>query len=122
MQDKKKIVAISLEQDQVFLVKNVSEEEYKSLLNNQHEYERKQEQKQDDIDKKFERQEERIKELESKNLLLAKCIYDNFVDRGMIENDDKFQQMWFDYYFNGCELDLENAPLEYKTILDKVGL
>ena len=120
MQEKKKLVAISLKQDQVFLVRNVGENEYKSLLNNQHKYDSEQERKDNEINAKFEKHNARLGMLESKSLYLAKSIYDNFVDRGLIENDDKFQQMWFDYYFNSCELDLENAPQEYKIILEKV--
>lgn len=52
--------------------------------------------------------------------VLAKTIYDNFVDRGLIENDDQFQQMWFDFYFNDKELDLKNAPKDFVKIFEKI--
>ena len=121
MLENKKLVAISLEQNQVFLVKNVSEKEYKELLNKQHESESENERR--DIVHIGQHNElgNRLTKLEKKNLILAKSIYDNFVDRGLLENDDAFQKDWFDYYFNGCDLSLDNAPQEYKQILEKVG-
>jgi hypothetical protein len=52
--------------------------------------------------------------------ILAKSIYDNFVDRGLIENDDDFQQAYYDFIFSDMELDFEQAPAEFKAILNKV--
>ena len=54
-------------------------------------------------------------------LLLAKSIYDNFVDRGLIENDDQFQKDWYDYFLGDSKyINLSKAPKEYKKILEKV--
>ncbi len=53
-------------------------------------------------------------------VLFAKAIYDNFVDRGLIENDDDFQQAYYDFIFSDMELDFEQAPTEFKAILNKV--
>lgn len=121
MQEKKILVAISLEQDKLFLVKSVSEKEYKELLNKQHTSESESERR--DIIHIGQHNDlgNRLTKLEKKNLILAKSIYDNFVDRGLLENDDDFQKDWFDFYFNGCDLSLDNAPNEYKQILEKVG-
>ena len=121
MLENKKLVAISLEQDKVFLVKSVSEKEYKELLNKQYKSESENERR--DILHISQHNEigNRLTKLEKKNLILAKSIYDNFVDRGLLENDDAFQKDWFDFYFNGCDLSLDNAPQEYKQILEKVG-
>lgn len=55
------------------------------------------------------------------DLLVAKSIYDNFVDRGLINDNDKFQKDFFDYIFNDCELKIENAPNDFQAILRKVG-
>ena len=63
---------------------------------------------------------ENIAELKTKLVFLAKSIYDNFVDRGLIENDDAFQQAWYDYYFNDKELEIEQYPVEFSKILEKV--
>lgn len=121
MQDKKKLVAISYNENQVFLVKSVTENEYNKLLNNYYKFDAKQEQKEKELNCEIEHAKTRLGVLESKNILLAKSIYDNFVDRGLLENDDKFQKMWFDFYFNSCELDLSNAPQEYNVILERLG-
>ena len=61
-----------------------------------------------------------LEHLTTLQCVLAKSVYDNFVDRGLIENDDKFQQMWYDFYFNNGPINTENAPKEYKDILAKV--
>jgi hypothetical protein len=121
MLENKKLVAISLEQDQVFLVKSVSEQEYKKMLNKQHECESESERQKVIHIGQHNELGNRLTKLEKKNLILAKSIYDNFVDRGLLENDEQFQKDWFDFYFNSCELSLENAPQEYKQILEKVG-
>ena len=65
--------------------------------------------------------EKSLKHFTMLELVMAKSVYDNFVDRGLIENDDGFQQAWFDFYFNGGELPREkDAPKEYQDILRKV--
>ena len=63
----------------------------------------------------------RVAHFEKNELLLAKSIYDNFVDRGLIDNDDQFQKDWYDYFLGDSkELNLSKAPNEYKKILEKV--
>ena len=61
-------------------------------------------------------------EIHNKNRLLvwAKSIYDNFVDRGLLEDNEDFQTMWYNFYFNDGVLNIEEAPEEYKQILNKV--
>lgn len=120
MKDKCKLVAISINQNQVFLVKNVSDQEYEELLNRQHKSESESERRSCFHDGKHKTIEDRLSKVEKKNLILAKSIYDNFVDRGLIENDDYFQQMWFDFYFNDKELNNEKYPSEFSKILEKV--
>ena len=116
-----KLIAISTNgSNSISLVKSVNEQEYKKLINDQEKRLAKgeklaleHEQQHNNIDKK-------LTHYASLQCVLAKSIYDNFVDRGLIENDDQFQKMWFDFYFNNGELDLDNAPKEYKDILVKV--
>lgn len=125
MKEDKVLVAISHNEDKVLTLKNVTKDEYDRLVKKEQELEHNKEREQlvkekqfniwkNDVDYKLEKSEK-------KDLILAKSIYDNFVDRGLLENDDAFQQMWFDFYFNDAKLELENAPEEYKTILKKVG-
>lgn len=62
-----------------------------------------------------------FKELDGLKCLLAKSIYDNFVDRGLIENNDAFQKAWFDFFFNdGAKLDFYDTPYEYQKILERL--
>lgn len=124
MNSKEKYVAIAYDQNDkcVLLskVKMVNEREYNRLLNEKHENDSKKELEDYQHNENHKGIEHRLVKLEKKDLILAKSIYDNFVDRGLIENDEKFQQAWFDFYFNGCELEFE-APEEFKQIMQKVG-
>lgn len=105
-------------------VKVVSKQEYNKLTNEQSKFEQEQTKKENDYKdctaKAIENHNDRLLHLESKTLILAKSIYDNFVDRGLIENDDAFQQAWYDYYFNDKELEIEQYPVEFSKILEKV--
>lgn len=119
--ENKVLVAVSYDNDkkckQVAKVGNLTDKQYKALLNEQHEHEQKEETFKHETKECEKEHDRKFAEL---NKVLAKSIYDNFVDRGLIENDDKFQDSWFDFYFNDKELDLEKAPYEYKKILAKV--
>lgn len=116
-----KLIAISTNgSNSIALVKSVNEQEYKKLINDQEKRLAKGEklacehkEHHDSIDKD-------VKHLTVLQYVLAKSVYDNFVDRGLIENDDDFQQMWFDFYFNDNELDLTKVPQEFEKILKKV--
>ena len=121
MKDDYLLVAVSINEDKVFVVKNVSKSEYKRLLNNQEQGIREQLVKEKGFNDWSCNVVDRLDKLEKKDLLLAKSIYDNFVDRGLIESDDQFQQDYFDFIFNDKELDFDKAPIEYKKILAKVG-
>lgn len=116
-----KLVAISTNGNGVALVKNISEQEYKKLLNEQEKEKNEQELKFRALSECIDRNSQNIYKLKNRDILLAKSIYDNFVDMGLIDNDNDFQKMWFDFYFNEFELDLDKAPFEYKKILEKVG-
>ena len=98
-------------------VKNVDKNTFNELKNEQSNYEQEILKEKLDTNNKL----DFLLGLTDKLKLLAKTIYDNFVDRGFIDNDNDFQTMWYNYYFNGGELDLTNAPSEYNTILEKVG-
>ena len=105
-------------------VKVVNKQELNKLTNEQNKFDQEQktnEQKyKNNLDAEIERCKARLGWLESRALFLAKSIYDNFVDRGLIENDDAFQQAWYDYYFNDKELTIEKYPVEFSKILEKV--
>ena len=121
MKEDKLLVAISTKGHKVALLKNVTKNEYNELLNEQEKEQRKEDLEKNVVDEELTRHRKNIDALFVRDIILAKSIYDNFVDRGLLENDDAFQQMWFDFYFNDAKLELENAPEEYKKILVKVG-
>ena len=51
-------------------------------------------------------------------ILLAKTLYDNYVDRGYYDENELFQKAFYDYLFKGKELTY--APKEFLTILEKI--
>lgn len=65
--------------------------------------------------------DKRLSKQEMLNLLLAKSIYDNFVDRGLIENNEQFQNDYFNFFMNDVPFSVQNAPNDYVKILAKVG-
>ena len=116
-----KLIAISTNgSNSIALVKSVNEQEYKKLINDQEKNLAKGEKKAREHEEQHNTIDKKLTHYASLQCVLAKSIYDNFVDRGLIENDDQFQKMWFDFYFNDKELDLNNVPEEYKKILVKV--
>lgn len=113
-------VSVELNNDKtckrVFECRNLTESEYNKLLN--------EEAKSKEREKKFEEIQQRemtnlLTKLSYHDLFLAKATYDNFVDRGLIEENNEFQQAWYDFVFNGTPLD--NKPEEFVQILLKVG-
>lgn len=116
-----KLIAISTNgSNSIALVKSVNEQEYKKLINDQEKHLAKGESKAREHEQQHERINESLEHLSKHDYILAKSIYDNFVDRGLIENDDQFQKMWFDFYFNGGDIIVDKSPKEYKDILKKV--
>ena len=117
----KNCIAVSTDgSNSIALVKSVNEQEYKKLINLQAEKQAKREKQTREHEEQHNSIDKKLTHYASLQCVLAKSIYDNFVDRGLIENDDQFQKMWFDFYFNDKELDLNNVPQEYKKILIKV--
>lgn len=52
--------------------------------------------------------------------LLAKSLYDSYVNRGEFELYEKFEQDFKDYLLNGGDFPSE-LPTEYEQILNKLG-
>lgn len=102
-------------------VKVVNDRELNRLLNEQEQHKQRQLLEKEELKKRIGKNEENIGLLKKLSLCVqAKSVYDNFVDRGLIDNDEDFQQMWYDYYFNEKELDLDNAPQEYLKIFERL--
>lgn len=115
------LVAVSYNEEktckEIYKVLNVDEQTFKKLVNEKNAYKVEKE-------KALNNQATRFNNLNKKvakhDLLLAKSIYDNFVDRGLLEDNDEFQKLFFDVIFNKADFDLEKAPQEYLTILEYV--
>lgn len=118
----KKLIAIATNgSNAVSLVKSVDEQEYKKLINLQEKNLANGEKLALEHKKQHESFEKTQKHYTKLELVLAKSVYDNFVDRGLIENDDSFQQAWFDFYFNNAHIPNVNFPKEYQDILERLA-
>ena len=124
MEIKNKHVAVALDDggkcEFLAKVKVINDREYNRLINEKEQKKAQREQEELELKNQVLDNQEKIRKLERRDLLLAKSIYDNFVDRGLIENDDAFQQAWYDYFINDIELNFELYPIEFSKILDKV--
>ena len=124
MEIKNKHVAVALDDsgkcEFLAKVKVINDREYNRLINEKEQKKAQREQEELELKNNVLCNQEKIRKLERRDLLLAKSIYDNFVDRGLIENDDAFQQAWYDYFINDAELKFELYPAEFSKILDKV--
>ena len=59
--------------------------------------------------------------LDLHKVCLAKALYDNYVDRGIIDEDEEFQKAFANFLFRGVELKLEETPTDFKKILERLG-
>lgn len=124
MNDKNKHVAIAYDENGKCLlvskVKLVNDLELNKLFNEQHERESKELKEKQKIEDTFEKLWSCTSDINKRNIFIAKATYDRFVDRGFIDEDKEFDKTFFDFVFNGCELDYEKMPNEFKTIFEKV--
>ena len=120
---KGKLVSVSYKPDgtceKADLIINVDEKEYKKLknevaINIQKELEKEAQKKafEEKVSHHLEKTPDYV-------LLLAKTIYDNFVDRGLLDDDSEFQKSFYDYIFNGK--DLCHEPKEFLEIVKRIG-
>ena len=125
MNDKKILVNVLYDKNKhcesVSKVLYVSEKEYNALKNEQEKYLNEQEKK-ELYDKEWKMSiVNNIHKLTRRDFLLAKSLYDNFVDLGYINNNAQFQQDFYDFIFNDKELDVDKTPNDFQIILRKVG-
>ena len=117
---KDKLVALVIEDGKCKLlcdVKSIEKQEYNKLLNEYEENKSELEHEKEDEKAKVDLL---IKIVGRHELFLAKSIYDNFVDKGLIESDQQFDQDFYDLIFNDKEFSFKNSPKEYKDILGKL--
>ena len=118
----KNLIAISTDgSNTISSVKSVNEQEYKKLINLQAERQAKRESKAREHEEQHNTIDKELEHFTTLQCVLAKSVYDNFVDRGLIENDDSFQKAWFDFYFNNAHIPNVNFPKEYQNILERLA-
>lgn len=125
MNDKKILVNVLYDKnkhcERVSKVLYVSEKEYNALKNEQEKYLNEQEKK-ELYDKEWKTSiVKHIHELTRRDFLLAKSLYDNFVDLGYINDNAQFQQDFYDFIFNDKDLVVDSTPNDFQIILRKVG-
>lgn len=101
-------------------VRNVSDNDLIKLKNEENDYLEKEKEKQFKHNEFLKGLENDIKKLKLRNFHLAKSIYDNFVDRGLIKDDKQFQKDYYEMVFKGKELELKDTPADFQTIYRKV--
>lgn len=113
------LVAVAYQGDktcrEIYKVINVDKQEFQRLVN----------EKNKNKDSELQAQELKkvahdrlVKRTETHAYIIAKLVYDSYVERGYFEPNDLFEQMFYDHIFNGKEFDVSNIPSEYQTILD----
>lgn len=120
MKVRDKFVAVELNDDdtckRVLLCKNLTDSEYKKLVNEEHRSKSLESDKEVEI-------KNNIKELYAKasthDFFLAKVIYDNYVDRGYFESNSDFDKNFYDFFFNNKDINC-SFPSEFEKILKKV--
>lgn len=118
---KEKLVAIKYDElgkcEQVAIVKNVQDNQYKTLKNEENEHKEFELNKEQELNKKVNENKEKITKLE---YIIAKNLYDSFVDRGLLEYDDEFNKMFYNMVVSGSEFDITKLPSDYEKILNYV--
>ena len=101
-------------------MKNLGNKEYNNCLNEERAYKNRVKEEKESLNQKQKAVNESVCHLLDNEIYLAKAIYDNFVDRGFINDNEEFQKDFFNHIYKGGKLNLEKAPAEFITILRKV--
>ena len=124
MENDKKLVALILDDDQkckqVAVVKNLGSKEYNKCLNEERAYKNRVKEEKQNTNSRIDNLLNYVNHLENNQIYLAKAIYDNFVDRGFLNDNEDFQKDFFNHIYKGGKLDLEKVPAEFMAILRKV--
>lgn len=117
---KDKLVAVIVENGKCQLlcdVKAIEKQEYNKLLNESESHKAKLEYDKENDKAKVDLL---MKRVATHELFLAKAIYDNFVDKGLLERNEQFDKDFYDFIFENKEFSFKNSPKEYGDILGKL--
>lgn len=116
---KELLVAVAYTHDksckEIYKVINVDEQEFKKLVNQKNEYK---DSELKALEQKRTAHDRLVKRVETHAYIIAKLVYDSYVERGYFEQNELFEKMFYDHIFNGKDFDVSNIPDEYQTILD----
>lgn len=125
METKNKHVAIAYdEHGKCILVckcKTISEQELNKLLNEEEQNKKQAKLKEYHLGQTIQRHDFNFQHLYARDYILAKALYDRFVDRGYIDENKEFDKAFYELIFEDKEISEELVPNEFKTILSKVG-
>ena len=110
-------LSVNDECEQIMPIVKKTDEEYKELKNQEYKLKHEKELQEKELKK-------RVHHLECKenlyDYILAKSIYDNFVDRGLLADSVAFQNNWFEHIFKGKPLNKSLFPEDYIKVLDYI--
>lgn len=73
-----------------------------------------------DLSKLENKDHQEINELKARDLFIAKSLYDNYVERGLIDENEEFDEKFYNFIFSEYELKEEDLDDDFKKILEKV--
>ena len=119
-----KLVAILLDEsgkcEKVLEVKNLTFKEYQTLKNEESENKTKLLGEKEAESLRHLSIEKEILNLNNNLFHLAKSMFDNFVDRGVCETTNEFENAYFNYVFSGKEIDPALYPNEFAIIYKEI--
>ena len=63
-----------------------------------------------------------VENLFPRDLFITKSIYDNYIERGLIDENNEFDEKFYNFVFNDYELKEEDMDSDFIRILEKVRL
>ena len=102
-------------------IKVVTQQESHKLANEYEKNKSKKLKKESELESHLNQHDKELGHLFQHELLLAKALYDKFVDRGLLNENKEFDQKFYDFIFDNKPLKPNEYPEDFKKILEKVG-
>ena len=102
-------------------IKVVTQLESHKLTNEYEKNKSKKLKKESELESHLNQHDKELGHLFQHELLLAKALYDKFVDRGLIDENKEFDKKFYDFIFEDKQLSQNDYPEDFKKILEKVG-